>query len=65
MNMSSHHRVILITGANRGIGFAVVHSLAIALPSSTLLLGCRDIANGEAAISDLRSKGITSTIVSV
>jgi NAD(P)-dependent dehydrogenase (short-subunit alcohol dehydrogenase family) len=65
MDMSSRHHVILITGANRGIGFAVVHSLAMALPSSTLLLGCRDTASGEAAISELRSKGISSTIVSV
>lgn len=62
--MSSNH-IVLVTGANRGIGFAIVHSLAIALPSSTFLLGCRDSAKGEAAISDLRSQGITSAIIPV
>lgn len=55
--------IILITGANRGIGLAILHSLAAALPSSTLLLGCRDAVKGEAAISELRSQGIDATII--
>jgi NAD(P)-dependent dehydrogenase (short-subunit alcohol dehydrogenase family) len=33
------------------------------LPSSTLILGCRDTAKGEAAISDLRSKGVKATTI--
>jgi NAD(P)-dependent dehydrogenase (short-subunit alcohol dehydrogenase family) len=61
--MASQNHVILITGANRGIGLAILHSLAIALPSSTLLLGCRDTAKGEAAISDLQPKGVNVTII--
>lgn len=60
--MSSQPQIILVTGANRGIGLAVIHSLAIALPSSTLLLGCRELAKGEATTSNLRAQGITSTI---
>ena len=65
IKMSSNEHVILITGANRGMGFAILESLAIAVPSSTFLLGCRDTGKGELAISNLRSKGITSNIIPV
>jgi len=63
--MPPSHQVILVTGANRGIGFCILHSLAVALPSAILLLGCRDPAKGEGAASDLRSKSITSTVIPV
>ena len=63
--MSSKEHIIFITGANRGIGLAILHSLAVALPSSTFLLGCRDTTTGEAAISDLCSQDITSTIIPI
>ncbi len=55
----------MVTGANRGIRLAILHSLAIATPSSTYFLGCRDTTTGEAAISDLRSQDITSTIIPI
>jgi NAD(P)-dependent dehydrogenase (short-subunit alcohol dehydrogenase family) len=60
----SQSRVILTTGANRGIGLAIIQNLATdpRSSSSTFLLGCRDISKGESAIAQLRSLGITSTI---
>jgi NAD(P)-dependent dehydrogenase (short-subunit alcohol dehydrogenase family) len=64
-NMSSNPHTILVTGAHREIGLAILHSLALALPFSTLLLGCRSIPYGEAAISDLRAQGVTSIITPV
>jgi NAD(P)-dependent dehydrogenase (short-subunit alcohol dehydrogenase family) len=63
--MPAPNRVILVTGANRGIGQAIVQALALNKETlhSTFLLGCRDPTNGEKAIEELRSLGVTSAIV--
>ena len=46
--------VILVTGANKGIGYEAVKLLSVHRPSSTILLGSRSTANGEAAISKMK-----------
>ena len=51
---STDQRVILVTGANKGIGFEAVRLLSEQLPSATILLGTRSLANGEAALSKLQ-----------
>jgi NAD(P)-dependent dehydrogenase (short-subunit alcohol dehydrogenase family) len=58
----SSHKVVLITGANRGIGFAILQALALRSPSGHYLLGCRDLAKGEAAVQELRKLGVKSPI---
>src|SRR5271156_6713397 len=58
----SPNRTVLITGANRGIGFAILQALALRSPSDHYLLGCRDLSKGEAAIQELCKLGITSPI---
>jgi NAD(P)-dependent dehydrogenase (short-subunit alcohol dehydrogenase family) len=58
----SSQRVVLITGANRGTGFAILQALALRSPSDQYLLGCRDLSKGEAAIQDLRKLGIKSLV---
>ena len=40
-------KVILVTGANKGIGLAVVEALLQEVPESVLLLGSRDQARGQ------------------
>lgn len=62
--MSSQTRVVLITGANRGIGFAILQALASQpeTANSNLLLGCRDLKKGKEAVKQLRSQGITSSV---
>ncbi|KAG8530329.1 uncharacterized protein KY384_004831 [Bacidia gigantensis] len=55
-------RTILITGANRGIGFSILQALATRSPSDCYLLGCRKAEDGEAAISQFRNLGITAEI---
>lgn len=53
-----------MTGANRGIGFAIIQGLASHLDQadSTFLLGCRDASKGREAIEQLHNLGIQSTI---
>ncbi|CAF4157979.1 unnamed protein product, partial [Adineta steineri] len=55
---NQQQRIILITGANKGIGFEVVKKL-IEKPSSNskdiILLGSRDVKRGEDALKQLGS----------
>jgi NAD(P)-dependent dehydrogenase (short-subunit alcohol dehydrogenase family) len=46
----SQQRVILISGANQGIGLAAVKMLSARHPEDTILLGTRQVKNGEDAI---------------
>lgn len=57
-------RVILVTGANRGIGFAIIQSLAMhpITTNSILLLGCRDVTKGDEAIKELKKIGCSSSM---
>ncbi|CAF1250818.1 unnamed protein product [Rotaria sordida] len=57
MSFEEEQRIILITGANRGIGFALVKKLLKEFPSDStlILLGCRDLKKGEDAFIQLNS----------
>jgi NAD(P)-dependent dehydrogenase (short-subunit alcohol dehydrogenase family) len=54
--------IILVTGANRGIGFAIIQVTALRLPNATYILGCRSQPSGLAAISELQKLGVTATL---
>jgi len=47
-------KVILVTGANKGIGLAIVKRLVSEYPDTLLLLGSRDQQRGEAAVQELQ-----------
>jgi NAD(P)-dependent dehydrogenase (short-subunit alcohol dehydrogenase family) len=49
-------KIVLITGANKGIGFEVSRQLGRS--GFTVLLGARDRARGEAAAGKLRAEGL-------
>ena len=49
--MSSRQRVIIITGANTGLGFSLCQTLAS--PDTTIIMACRDISKAKQAISDM------------
>lgn len=53
---------ILVTGANRGIGFAIVQAIGNRLPDSTVLLGCRTVKAGNDAIEQLKSSGVSANL---
>ena len=54
-------KIILITGANKGVGLATAEVLARA--GHTVLLGARDPGRGEAAAAALAAQGLTTRFV--
>ena len=55
-------QTILVTGANRGIGFSIIQALAPRLPTATYILAVRSLSSGQTAITELRKIGITSPL---
>ncbi|XXG99658.1 hypothetical protein Hte_005999 [Hypoxylon texense] len=55
-------KVVLVTGANRGLGFAVLSVAGAREPSTTFILCCRDIEAGTDAKSQLRQEEVAATI---
>jgi NAD(P)-dependent dehydrogenase (short-subunit alcohol dehydrogenase family) len=60
--MSEEMTIILVTGANRGIGYAIVQAIATRLPSSTIVLGCRRKVSAQEAFESLIDSGIKSKL---
>ncbi|XP_059020665.1 carbonyl reductase [NADPH] 1 isoform X2 [Mustela lutreola] len=56
--MSSCSRVALVTGANKGIGFAIVRDLCRQF-SGDVVLTARDEARGRAAVQQLQAEGLS------
>ena len=53
---------ILITGANRGIGFSILQALATRSPTDHYLLAARTTESGKSAIQELRKSGVQAEI---
>lgn len=56
--MSSSHRVALVTGANKGIGFAITRDLCRQF-SGDVVLTAPDTALGQAAVQQLQAEGLS------
>ena len=54
--LPSAKRVVLVTGANKGIGNEIARALG-SLPYHTVVLGCRNEALGNAAAAELQAAG--------
>lgn len=59
-------RVILITGANRGIGYCIAQAIGTTSPDDILLVASRSKTNAEDAIQKLKSDaGVKSPLHAV
>lgn len=56
---TSASTIVLISGANSGIGFAASKALATQQPSYHIIIGSRDVAKGTAAAKRLALKGLS------
>lgn len=54
--MSQDKKVVLITGANTGLGLEVVKALYKTTQSYNIIVGSRSIANGEAAVATVQKE---------
>ncbi|XP_004264593.1 carbonyl reductase [NADPH] 3 [Orcinus orca] len=56
--MPSYTRVALVTGANKGIGFAIARDLCRQFPGDVVLTA-RDVERGRAAVQQLQAEGLS------
>ena len=55
-------KIVLVTGANQGLGLAVIEVAGKRYPSNTYILCARDIEKGQQAVNQLRDSGVTAVI---
>ncbi|KAF2202830.1 short chain dehydrogenase [Delitschia confertaspora ATCC 74209] len=60
--MSSEKTIILITGANSGIGYDTASALVAASPTNHVIMGCRSLPKGTQALAELRAKNLQGTL---
>jgi len=63
--MTSSQTIVLITGANQGVGFETAKNLLLASSDYHVLLGSRDSAKGSEAVSTLKALPIKGTVESI
>ncbi|XP_075399485.1 carbonyl reductase [NADPH] 1-like [Tenrec ecaudatus] len=56
--MTAHNRVAVVTGANKGIGFAITRELCRHF-SGDVVLAARDAERGQAAVQQLQTEGLS------
>jgi carbonyl reductase 1 len=64
VSLSSEMRIGVVTGANKGIGKAIATNLACSGKFSHVILGCRDVARGQAAAEEISKLSNHACIVS-
>ena len=55
-------KIVLVTGANQGLGFAVGEVAGSRSPENTYILCSRDVAKGSEAVKKLQEQGVTAPI---
>ncbi|KAK3369596.1 hypothetical protein B0T24DRAFT_722448 [Lasiosphaeria ovina] len=59
---SSDSKVVFITGANQGLGLAIIEVAGLRYPENVYILGSRDVGKGEEAVQQLREKGVKARV---
>ncbi|KAF4462089.1 short-chain alcohol dehydrogenase [Fusarium albosuccineum] len=63
--MSAYKKIVLITGANQGVGYETAKNLVLSSPDYHVILGCRNILKGEEAAANLQElPDIKGTVLS-
>ncbi|CZR52608.1 uncharacterized protein PAC_02485 [Phialocephala subalpina] len=62
MATKTNKKVVLVTGSNQGLGFEIIHVLALREPDSIYMLCSRDLVKGQEALGKLRELGVKSEI---
>ena len=55
-------KIVLVTGANQGLGFAIVSVAGTRDPSAHYILACRNLDAGAKAIDDLKKSGVAASL---
>ncbi|KXT10441.1 hypothetical protein AC579_7897 [Pseudocercospora musae] len=56
------NKIILVTGANRGIGFSIVQAVSLRSSDVTLLVAARTYTKAQDAVDQLRSHGVKAPL---
>ncbi|KOS21698.1 Dehydrogenase/reductase SDR family member 11 [Escovopsis weberi] len=62
MTVESSSKIVLVTGANQGLGLSVIQSSGLRYPHNVYILCARSVEKGNAAIAQLREAGVTAKI---
>jgi hypothetical protein len=62
MSSNNSNKIVLITGANQGLGLAIIEVAGKRYPSNTFILCARNIEKGQQAVQQLRSRGVSAAI---
>lgn len=63
--MADSRTIVLITGANQGVGFETAKNLVSSSTNYHVIIGCRDISRGEDAIATLQSGSILGSVSAI
>jgi len=63
--MAASQQIVLITGANQGVGFETAKNLVLSSEKYHVLLGCRDLAKGLAAVESIKTSPIKGSITPI
>ncbi|EMD93858.1 hypothetical protein COCC4DRAFT_155115 [Bipolaris maydis ATCC 48331] len=62
MTRNSSNKIVLVTGANQGLGLAIIEVAGKRYPSNMYILCARDIKKGQEAVQQLRERGCSAAI---